>query len=130
MHTEANVLNVEAQAPESAQSGASGPEGRRVKALLIEDNPGDARLIELMVSEAGGDYFEVEQVQRLKQGLSRLAEGGFGLVLCDLSLPDSHGLETFARLHAQAPQVPIIVLSGLNDTTVAVEAVHQGAQDF
>src|SRR5437879_5953277 len=130
MHTEANVLNVEAQAPESAQSGASGSEGRRVKALLIEDNPGDARLIELMVSEAGGDYFEVEQVQRLKQGLSRLAEGGFGLVLCDLSLPDSHGLETFARLDAQAPQVPIIVLSGLNDTTVAVEAVHQGAQDF
>ena len=130
MHTEANVLNVEAQALEAAQNGASGPKGRRVKALLIEDNPGDARLIQLMISEAGGDYFDVEQVQRLEEGLSRLAEGGFGVVLCDLSLPDSHGLQTFARLHAQAFQVPIIVLSGLNDTTVAVDAVHQGAQDF
>jgi serine phosphatase RsbU (regulator of sigma subunit) len=101
-----------------------------VKVLLLEDNPGDARLIQVMVSEAGLDFFEIERVERLKEGINRLEHGGFGVVLCDLSLPDSHGLETFARLHAIAPTVPIIVLSGLNDTTIAVEAVHQGAQDF
>src|SRR5262249_31223126 len=94
------------------------------------DNPADARLIEIMVLDAGDDLFEIEHVPRLKGALERLARGGIGVVLSDLSLPDSHGLDTFIRLHERAPQVPIIVLSGLNDTTVAVQAVHEGAQDF
>jgi len=101
-----------------------------VKALLIEDNPGDARLIQIMLTEASGDLFDIETVDRLAAGLRRLAEGGIGIVLLDLSLPDSRGLSTFAQLHAQVPQIPIIVLSGLNDTTVAVQAVHEGALDF
>ncbi|HTL59538.1 MAG TPA: SpoIIE family protein phosphatase [Candidatus Limnocylindrales bacterium] len=105
-------------------------ETERIKVLLIEDNPGDARLIELMLAEAGGDLFEVEFVDRLEAGLRRLTRGDIGLVLLDLSLPDSHGLATFKQLHAAAPRLPIIVLSGLNDTTVAVQAVHEGAQDF
>src|SRR5205085_6525134 len=66
----------------------------------------------------------------LSVALQRLAQGGIGVVLADLSLPDSHGIETFERLHSQAPQVPIIVLSGLNDTRLAVQAVHDGAQDY
>ncbi len=103
---------------------------KRLKLLLIEDNPGDARLIELMLSDAGDNLFELEHVERLEQGLQRLTLGGIEVVLADLSLPDSHGLETFAKLHAQAPTVPIIVLSGLNDTTLAVQAVHEGAQDY
>jgi phosphoserine phosphatase RsbU/P len=101
-----------------------------IRALLIEDNPGDARLIELMLTEAAAGLFEVERVDRLDRGLQRLSAGGIDVVLADLSLPDSHGIETFSRLHAQTPQVPIIVLTGLNDTTVAVGAVHEGAQDF
>jgi sigma-B regulation protein RsbU (phosphoserine phosphatase) len=101
----------------------------RVKVLLIEDNPGDARLIELMLSDAEA-LFAIEHVNRLEAGLQRLSEGDIGLVLADLSLPDSRGLDTFARLHARAPRVPIIVLSGLNDTTLAVQAVHEGAQDY
>src|SRR5206468_6538504 len=76
--------------------------------------------------------FRVEHLDRLSTGLRRLAEegNGIGLILSDLSLPDSEGLETFSRLHARAPKVPIILLSGLNDTTVAVQAVHEGAQDY
>ncbi|HYV27719.1 MAG TPA: SpoIIE family protein phosphatase [Candidatus Eisenbacteria bacterium] len=105
-------------------------ESARIKVLLIEDNPGDARLIEIMISDEGGDLFEIEQVERLEMGLKRLAQGGIGVVLSDLSLPDSHGLNTFNRLHMKAPEVPIIVLSGLNDTTLAVQAVHEGAQDY
>jgi len=103
---------------------------RRVHVLLIEDNPGDARLIELMLAEAGGKSFEVRHVERLEEGLRELGSGTIDVVLSDLSVPDSHGLDTFQRLHARAPHVPIIVLSGLNDTTVALSAVHQGAQDY
>jgi sigma-B regulation protein RsbU (phosphoserine phosphatase) len=102
----------------------------KLTVLLIEDNPGDARLIEIMIEEASDGLFEVEHVERLEDGLQRLSIDGISIVLSDLSLPDSHGLETFARLHAHARQTPIIVLSGLNDTTVAVQAVHEGAQDF
>jgi sigma-B regulation protein RsbU (phosphoserine phosphatase) len=98
--------------------------------LLVEDNPGDSRLIQLMLEDAGDGLFEVVTVDHLEAALNRLAAGGIGLVLSDLSLPDSHGLETFTRLHAQAPHVPIIVLSGLNDTTLALQAVHEGAQDY
>ena len=86
--------------------------------LLIEDNPSDARLIEVMIEGAGEGLFEVEHVERLNAGMQRLKRGGIGLVLSDLSLPDSHGLETFSRLHAQARHMPIIVLSGTNDTTL------------
>ena len=101
-----------------------------LKVLLIEDNPGDARWIQLMLAEAGGELFQLERADRLGSGLERLAAGGIGMVLLDLSLPDSQGLGTFARLHAQAPALPIIVMSGLDDETVAVQAVHGGAQDY
>jgi len=101
-----------------------------IKVLLVEDNPGDARLIQIMLEGAGNGLFEIESVERLQRALQRLEDGDIGLILCDLSLPDSRGLDTFTRLHARARRVPIIVLSGLNDTTLAVQAVHEGAQDF
>jgi phosphoserine phosphatase RsbU/P len=100
------------------------------RALLVEDNPGDARLIEAMIGLHGGDVFKIEHVERLSEAIQRAEAGGLGVILLDLSLPDSHGLDTFARLHAHAPNVPIIVLSGLNDTRIAVQAVHDGAQDY
>jgi len=115
-------------APQNAVQQKSAP--RRIRALLIEDNPGDARLIEMMLAEADADSFEVRRVERLEHGLQELGSGNIDIVLSDLSVPDSHGLETFQRLHARAPHVPIIVLSGLNDTSVALNAVHQGAQDY
>jgi two-component system, cell cycle sensor histidine kinase and response regulator CckA len=102
----------------------------RMKVLLIEDNPGDARLIQIMLADAGNELFETLAVQRLSEGLRRLQQGDIGVVLLDLSLPDSQGLETFVQFHAQAPRTPIIVLSGIDDTTMAVQAVHEGAQDF
>ena len=106
------------------------PNPERIKVLLIEDDPADARLIELMLKREGADIFEIEHRETLHDGLERLDQGGVGLVLSDLSLPDSHGLQTFAGLHERLPRVPIIMLSGLSDTTVAVHAVHEGAQDF
>jgi sigma-B regulation protein RsbU (phosphoserine phosphatase) len=101
-----------------------------IQVLLIEDNPLDAILIDAMVKDAGRNGFMLERTDRLATGLARLAKGDIHLVLLDLSLPDSHGLDTFARLHSQVPHMPIIVMSGLDDETVAVSAVQQGAQDY
>ena len=80
--------------------------GTPMKILLIEDNPGDARLIREMLADAGGQGFVIEWVSRLAEGLERLGRGGIGLVLLDLDLPDSHGLDTFIKAHAQAPTCP------------------------
>jgi diguanylate cyclase (GGDEF)-like protein len=98
--------------------------------LLIEDNPGDARLICEMIAEDPDVPFHVSCAERLAQGLERLAAGGTGLVLLDLSLPDSFGLETFAKVYAHSPTVPIIVLTGNDDQTLALSAVKSGAQDY
>jgi PleD family two-component response regulator len=98
--------------------------------LLIEDNPGDARLIREMLAEDPDAPFNLHCEERLAQGLERLSAGGTGLVLLDLSLPDSFGLETFARVYAHSPTVPIIVLTGNDDQTVALSAVKSGAQDY
>jgi len=101
-----------------------------IRLLLIEDNPGDARLMELMLRGPAQDSFQLECVDRLASGFQRLANGDVDLVLLDLSLPDSHGPETFTKLHAHAPRVPIIVLSGLDDEEVAIKTVQEGAQDY
>ncbi len=98
--------------------------------LLIEDNPGDARLILEMIREDPAAPFHLHTADRLSRGLEHLAGGETGLVLLDLSLPDSFGLETFARVYAHSPTVPIIVLTGNDDQTVALNAVKGGAQDY
>jgi PAS domain S-box-containing protein len=69
-------------------------------------------------------------VGRLSEGLERLAAGGIDLVMLDLGLPDSNGLKTFGKVHANVPQLPIIVLSSLDDESVAMKTVHEGAQDY
>ncbi len=98
--------------------------------LLIEDNAGDARLLTEYLSDAPANPFVLEHVQTLADGLERLKSRGIALVLLDLSLPDSFGLDTFARTHQAAPEVPIIVLSGRDDEALAIRTVHEGAQDY
>ncbi len=130
MQAEAQVLHRAQEDSPAIRAETATPAEPPVRVLLVEDNPGDARLIQLMLAEASDNLFEVESVDRLQAGLERVAQNRIGLVLLDLSLPDSHGLETFAQMHSRAPRLPIIVLSGLDDTTLAVQAVHEGAQDF
>ncbi|TMD04699.1 MAG: diguanylate cyclase [Chloroflexi bacterium] len=101
-----------------------------VRVLLIEDNPGDARIIKEALAESTATRFQIEVVQTLADGLVRLAEQDVDAALIDLSLPDSVGLETFHRARAGAEGIPIIVLTGLDDDTVASAAVNAGAQDF
>jgi two-component system cell cycle response regulator len=101
-----------------------------IRVLLIEDNPGDVRLIEELLAEADDSSFVVEAVERLAEGLDRLEERPYAAVLLDLHLPDAVGLETLLQAHNRASDVPIIVLTGLDDETVGLEAMHQGAQDY
>ncbi len=103
--------------------------------LLIEDNPGDARLIREMLTDAAaaeqaGLVFDLVWADRISTGLRHLGARQTDVVLLDLSLPDSRGLDTYIRVRAHAPWVPTIVLSGFDDAELAVEAVRQGAQDY
>jgi two-component system, cell cycle response regulator len=105
-------------------------QGTRV--LLVEDNPGDARLVRESLNEGLPGQFLVRVAESLSQALEtlRTAADEVDVVLLDLSLPDSQGLETYRAVHALAPAVPILVLSGLNDESIALKAVNEGAQDF
>jgi signal transduction histidine kinase len=95
-----------------------------VRTLLVEDNPGDARLLRALLP----DGFALVHVERLADALVAARETD--VVLLDLSLPDSQGLETFRRLHAAVPDVPVLVLTGHDDSEGAVRAVREGAQDW
>jgi phosphoserine phosphatase RsbU/P len=101
-----------------------------IRILLVEDNPGDARLIRETLREAVSLRFELAHEQRLSAARERCLEGGVDVVLLDLSLPDAQGLQTVTECLAFAASLPIIVLTGLDDETVAVQAVQAGAQDY
>jgi len=102
---------------------------RPTKILLIEDDVGDADILREMLPE-DEESFEVEWVDRLSTGLARLSDGGIDIILLDLSLPDSHGIDTFEQIHANAPKVPVIVLTGLEDEELARKTIKKGASDF
>jgi signal transduction histidine kinase/CheY-like chemotaxis protein len=98
-----------------------------MRVLLVEDNDDDALLIRETLS---GTALEIERAERLSTALERLVQGRFDAVLLDLSLPDAFGLDTIDRVLSQASDVPIVVLTGLNDEVAAVKAVERGAQDY
>jgi signal transduction histidine kinase len=100
------------------------------RVLLIEDNPGDARLIRELLAEAKGSSFSVEVANYLSTGIDRLVRAEADIVLLDLGLPDSQGFDTFIKVHNLVPQVPIVILSGLTDEELAAKAVSEGAQDY
>jgi len=104
--------------------------GTPIKVLLIEDNPGDARLLSEILVDVHTALFELEWVDRLSKGLERLKEVSVDVVLLDLNLPDSAGMETFTVVRNSAPEVPIVILSGLADEKMAVRTVREGAQDY
>ncbi|HEY9870328.1 MAG TPA: response regulator [Candidatus Obscuribacterales bacterium] len=103
---------------------------KSIKLLLIEDSRAQIRLLEQMLAEVKGARFEIECAEKLSDGLSYLSKNSFDVVLLDLSLPDASGLDTLVSVHCQHPHVPIVVLTGLDDESVAMEAVKLGAQDY
>ena len=108
---------------------AAGPSARRT-VLVVEDNPGDARLVELFLLEETADPFRVLKAIRLSDALDQLVSEHVDVVLLDLSLPDSCGLDTLARVKAVRPLVPVVVLTGTKDEVLALDALRQGAQDY
>lgn len=101
-----------------------------MKVLLVEDNPGDIRLIREMFGEAEADHFDLMCAENLAGALKCLDEASVDVILLDLSLPDSQGLDTFTKINSRVPAVPVVVLSGFGDEAFAVEAVGRGAQDY
>jgi PAS domain S-box-containing protein len=98
--------------------------------LLVEDNPGDARLIREMFNEQGSRKVELNHVDSMCDAEKYLAGHAVDIILLDLGLPDVQGLETLRRAHAAASHVPLVVMSGLDDEFMAVQALQEGAQDY
>lgn len=101
-----------------------------IQVLLIEDNEGDAFLIRKMLKEVIKTKFKVKHASKLNDGLEYLSNENYDVILLDLALPDSQGIETFSKTNKIAPELPIIILTGLSDEEFAINAVGEGAQDY
>lgn len=102
-----------------------------IKVLLIEDSAGDARLLQVLLEEeVEKGSVEIERVSWLAAALERLQTGTIDVVLADLSLPDSFGADTIARIRTQAPDVPVLALSGLDDPAMSERAKAAGARGY
>jgi signal transduction histidine kinase len=101
-----------------------------LRILLIEDNPGDARLIQEYLSDLKDIEYNLSTADRLQKGLDTLESEFIDVVLLDLNLPDSKGLVSVEKIFDIAPNIPVIILTGLNDENTAISAVKMGAQDY
>lgn len=106
------------------------PAASLTRVLLVEDNPGDARLTKEMLAEAGTRRFNHTHVERLGEALVQLHERPFDVILLDLSLPDAWGLDSISQVRAASPNIPLVVLSSLADESLAIQALRHGAQDY
>ena len=98
--------------------------------LLVEDNAGDARLLREMLSEPGSHATHLSHVMSMAEATDHLRDHTVDVILLDLGLPDAQGLDAVRRAHAAAPRVPLVVLTGLDDETLASDALKQGAEDY
>jgi Flp pilus assembly CpaE family ATPase len=105
-------------------------QGKQLRVLLVEDNPGDARLVQEMLSEAEGNRFSIQHADSLLTALDALSHREFDVALLDLSLPDCQGMQTFTSIQMHAPGLPIVVLTGLESESMALDAVRSGVQDY
>jgi signal transduction histidine kinase len=105
-------------------------EVQKVRILLVEDSPTDAKLVQLDLSQADGYHSIVEHVCRLDEAVAKLHERQFDVALLDLGLPDSTGFATFKRIKAESPRLPIVVLTSAEDEALGIEAIRGGAQDY
>ena len=103
---------------------------RSIRILLVEDNLGDVRLLEQMLRQVPDLRFAISHVERLEEAPHLLDREKFDVILLDLSLPDSEGIETVRRAVSEARSIPIVVFTGLSDQSMGAQAVHEGAQDY
>jgi len=106
-------------------------EHNETRILLVEDNPADYRLLRELLADAGAGSFVVSQASSLKEAVALASgEAGFDVVLLDLSLPDSRGLDTVHRCREAMPLLPVIVLTGQDDEALGIQAIRGGAQEY
>ncbi len=103
---------------------------QHVNILMVEDNPGDAQLLQEYLNEGLGSGYQITHCDRLGEALSFLDRSDCDIILLDLSLPDSRGLPTFLNLHGKASDIPIVILTGFDDESLAAQAMQRGAQDY
>jgi PAS domain S-box-containing protein len=101
-----------------------------IKLLLVEDNSGDVRLLEEMLNERQVDKFAVTNLACISEAVDHLAANAVDIILLDLGLPDTQGLNAVRRMHAAAPRIPLVVMTGCDDEQLADQALQEGAQDF
>lgn len=101
-----------------------------LRILLIEDNPADSKLIDVYLREAFNKNYSLVQAESLHSGIGLIESGKFDIIILDLTLPDSEGIDTFTSIHNTLSDIPIIVLTGLKDEVTGSTAVKLGAQDF
>jgi CheY-like chemotaxis protein len=104
--------------------------GENIRILLIEDNPGDAYLIGEHLEEFANFSYRFKIVETLDEALSVLKKKPFDVILLDLELPDSNGINTFLNIHNENPLIPIIILTGLKDEKIRSYALKTGAYDY
>jgi PAS domain S-box-containing protein len=101
-----------------------------LRILLLEDNPADANLLHEILHETTDENWNIVHVEKLRAALEVIPQHSFDIVLSDLSLPDAQGLDTVVQIHALTPALPIVVLTGLNNEEIGLQALRQGAQDY
>ncbi len=101
-----------------------------IRILIVEDNPGDARLIEIMLKEAGVPDFRTVKASTKREAFSALTRSEFDLILLDLNLPDSTGMATCESFLKEFPHAPLVVLTGIDDQAIGESAIKMGAQDY
>jgi DNA-binding response OmpR family regulator len=101
-----------------------------IKLLLIEDNQADCKLIKIKLNTNKTNKFKITCTERLASGLKLLESKKFDIILLDLGLPDSKGLESFKTALTKHPTIPIIVLTGLANEEIGIQAIRYGAQDY
>ena len=117
-------------ASKDARGGQIGMEREEFRVLFVEDNPGDARLVREYLSGGARELFRIDHCDDLAAAQTRLTRTRADIVLLDLGLPDSQGLDTLRDMRKVAPRLPIVVLTGLRDEETGAEAVREGAQDY
>jgi len=102
----------------------------KIRILLVEDNPDDARLIQELLSFSNEDGFEIKHADDLKKGLGLIINNGIDLILLDLWLPGSQGIETLNKVREKLPEKPVVVLTAMDDPTIVMKALKEGAQNY
>ncbi|MFH1454608.1 MAG: hybrid sensor histidine kinase/response regulator [Armatimonadota bacterium] len=105
-------------------------DNKPIKILLIEDNPGDAHLMKILLTSKYPGSFDIVHAETLDDAFKELDSGTFDVIMSDLGLPDSQGLDTVRSLKQKEVDLPIVVLTSLNDEDIALAAVKEGAQDY